>query len=282
MYTTIFNTRPKKENKLQFCQRIVGLLNEIEFYSSGYIYSGQKMLNCLFKYSELNHGYSSIDDLLNESGHSNSSIFKLCNMPNDIIEEEDILINIDIIMNCLYSYNDSNDNYFCSEEQSSKTIEIIFKAINEYLLSNGLKLYDDEKKQQVFIVENATTIDINDIDEKNIKDKIISYYDYRNANNLDEKKDIIVSIIGKLEAKKQEIGSILGTKIADMFSNYANNFNLRHNNSNPNYKKYFNQQIANLSEEELLKWYDYIFAFMINIYLSLDNLKNVNVNDGYK
>ena len=47
-------------------------------------------------------------------------------------------------------------------------------------------------------------------------------------------------------------------------------------------KKYYNEKIAKMSKEEILEWWNYIFAFMINIYMSLDKLKDVNINDGYK
>lgn len=75
---------------------------------------------------------------------------------------------------------------------------------------------------------------------------------------------------------------MLGTKIADMFSNYANNLNLRHNNVSVDYKKYYNKSVAELNNEDILKWYDYVFAFMVNIYISIDKLKNININNGYK
>ena len=68
VYTTIFEVKPKKENKKEFCKRIVRLLNEIYFYNDGCIDSnGHIMLNIMFKYSKLNNGYADIDDLLNES-----------------------------------------------------------------------------------------------------------------------------------------------------------------------------------------------------------------------
>ena len=115
-----------------------------------------------------------------------------------------------------------------------------------------------------------------------LKSEIISYYDYKNVDDLEEKKKVIFSLISKLESRKNDISKIMGNKIADMFSNYANNFNLRHNNVDENYKKYYNKQIADMNEEEILKWWNYIFAFMINVYLNLNKLKDVNINDSYK
>ena len=57
---------------------------------------------------------------------------------------------------------------------------------------------------------------------------------------------------------------------------------MRHDNINPEYKKYYNKTIAELEKNEILKWYDYIFVFMINTYINLDVLKKVNINGGYK
>ena len=77
-YVTIFKTQPKRENKQEFCKRIVNLLNEMEFCSDDDIYNnGEKMLNIMFKYSKFNSGYDSIDDLLNESDKNYSNIFPL-------------------------------------------------------------------------------------------------------------------------------------------------------------------------------------------------------------
>lgn len=282
-YTTIFKTKPKKENKREFCQRITSLLNEIEFCIDNYIYKdGEKMLNVMFKYCKLNNGYASIDDLLNEADESYANIFDLCKTNNSNIDDEEILVNIDILVNSLYDFRKTDDRYFYKESKAIETIDVLLKAINQYLLSNGYKLEYDKDKEQVFIVNNEIAIDIEDVDDEKLKSEIISFYDYKKASDIEEKKKIILILIGKLESRKNDIDKLLGTKIADMFSNYANNLNLRHNNVSVDYKKYYNKSVAELNNEDILKWYDYVFAFMVNIYISIDKLKNININNGYK
>ena len=282
-YTTIFKTKPKKENKREFCQRITSLLNEIEFCIDNYIYKdGEKMLNVMFKYCKLNNGYASIDDLLNEADESYANIFDLCKTNNSTIDDEEILVNIDILVNSLYDFRKTDDRYFYKESKAIETIDVLLKAINQYLLSNGYKLEYDKDKEQVFIVNNEIAIDIEDVDDEKLKSEIISFYDYKKASDIEEKKKIILILIGKLESRKNDIDKLLGTKIADMFSNYANNLNLRHNNVSVDYKKYYNKSVAELNNEDILKWYDYVFAFMVNIYISIDKLKNININNGYK
>lgn len=282
-YTTIFKVKPKSKNKKEFCQRIISLLDEVEFCSDGYVYNdGQRMLNVMFKYCKLNNGYASIDDLLNEADKPYASIFDLCKINNSNIDDEEILVNIDILVNSLYDFKKTNDRYFYRESKAIETIDILLKAVNQYLLSNGYKLEYDEDKEQVFIVDNEIAIDIEEIEDEKLKSEIISFYDYKNAKDVEEKKKIMLILIGKLESRKNDIEKLLGSKIADMFSNYANNLNLRHNNISESYKKYYNKAVADLSEEEIIKWYDYVFAFMINIYLSLDKVKDINVNGGFK
>lgn len=283
VYSTIFKTKPKKDNKQEFCQRIVSLLNEVEFCIDGRIYNnGEIMLNTMFKYSKFNNGYNSIDDLLNEANKHYKNIFKLSTIATPNIDDEMILVNIDILVNCLYEFEETNNRHFYKRNKAIETLDILLKAVNQYLLVNGYKLENDEDKRQVFIVDNDAAIDIEGIDDEKLRSDIISFYDYKNADDIEEKKKIILILIGKLESRKDEISEKFGSKIADMVGNYANNLNLRHININESYKKCYNKTVADLGEDELVNWYNYIFAFMINIYLNLDKVKNININNGYK
>ena len=283
VYSTIFKTKPKKDNKQEFCQRIVSLLNEVEFCIDGRIYNtGEIMLNTMFKYSKFNNGYNSIDDLLNEANKHYKNIFKLSTIATPNIDDEMILVNIDILVNCLYEFEETNNRHFYKRNKAIETLDILLKAVNQYLLVNGYKLENDEDKRQVFIVDNDAAIDIEGIDDEKLRSDIISFYDYKNADDIEEKKKIILILIGKLESRKDEISEKFGSKIADMVGNYANNLNLRHININESYKKCYNKTVADLGEDELVNWYNYIFAFMINIYLNLDKVKDININNGYK
>lgn len=281
-YTTIFKTKPKKENKTSFCIRICNLLSGIEILSvdNNNTLCGMEMLNYLFKYSKYNNGYYDIDDLLNETNNSYGNIYDLCNQSDYNIWEDEILSNIEIIVNCFYQFSTNKYCRFWHQEESLKNIEVLFKAIRSYLLCSGYKLVEDNDR--LCIIESEIAIDVDLIEDESLKSEVSSFYDYKNANDIEEKKKIMLILIGKLESRKDDIDKLLGSKIADMFSNYANNLNLRHNNISADYKKYYNKSVAELNDEDILQWYNYIFAFMINIYLSIDKLKNININDGYK
>ena len=281
-YESIFNVKPKTEHKKEFCQRVVSLLDEINFVIDDYNYNdGKKMINAMFKYSKLNNGYVGVDDLLNESEKRYRSIFELFRLNNVDINSEEILANIDILFNCLHTFDASEHMYFYDSDKALQSINVIDKAIEQYLLSSGYRLRYIEEKKQFFIVPNEIAIDIEKVTDNKIKNEIINFYNYKNANDIEGKKKIMLILIGKLESRRSDIGKIMGSKIEDSFSNYANNFNLRHNNISQNYIKCYNKSIAALSDEDILKWYDYIFAFMINIYLCLNDLKDVNINNGY-
>lgn len=281
-YTTIFKTKPKKENKVSFCIRICNLLSGIDIISidNNDVLHGMEMLNYLFKNSRYNTGYYDIDDLLNETNNSYGNIYDLCNQHTYGIWEEEILANIEIIVNCFYQFGSNKYCKFWHKEESLKNIEVLFKAIRAYLLCSGYKLV--ECNDRLCIIESEIAIDVDLIEDGSLKSEVLSFYDYKNTNDIEEKKKIMLILIGKLESRKDDIDKLLGSKIADMFSNYANNLNLRHNNISVDYKKYYNKSVAELNDEDILQWYDYVFAFMINIYLSIDKLKNININNGYK
>ena len=284
-YTTIFKTKPKKENKNKFCKRISSLLNDIEVVNvndSNVILNGKEMLDFMFKYAPFNAGYKDIDDLLKEASDNHGNIFDLCRQIDVNIWDNELLSNIEIIVNCFYGFksNEYGYGYYYKKDKALKNIELLFNAIREFLLSNGYKLAESEDR--LCIVDNEIAIDMEEIEDEKLKSEIINFYDYKNAADAEEKKKIMLILIGKLESRKNDIEKLLGSKIADMFSNYANNLNLRHNNISEDYKKYYNKAVADLSEEEIIKWYDYVFAFMINIYLSLDKVKDINVNGGFK
>ena len=279
-YSTIFKTKPKKENKINFCKRITNLLDDIYIMDSqSTVLNGWEMLNYLFKHATVNAGYASVDDLLMEADENYNNIYQMCKNDEYWITDDELLANIEIIINCFYGL-DIEDVYYFKKDDILKNIELLFGAIKEFLLCYGYKL--EESSDRLCIVENEIAIDVENIENAKIKDEVISFYDYKNANDIEEKKKVMSILIGNLESRKNDIAKLLGSKIADMLSNYVNNLNLRHNNIDESYKKYYNKAVADLSKEEMIKWYDYVFAFMINIYLSLDKVKDINVNGGFK
>lgn len=269
MYKSIFEKKLNKEHKREFCQRVVNLINETCLYYDYITYNGENLINFLFKKSKLNNGFYSVNDLLEENGLK--SIWTLQSMASNAIHEEDILANIEILLNCLLEFNKKYDD---------ENVTIATKAMKNYLLSIGYK--STIESGVIRIVENNMAIDVDNIADIQLRDDVITYYDYKNVFNKVEKRRIIVDLINILEPKKDLIKKILGNKVEDLYRFYANNIQLRHNNTDPAVKSYYNKSIADLNDEELVKWYDFIFAFNFNIYVNINKLKNININEGCK
>lgn len=274
MYKSIFDVKPKTERKDNVCNRMVDLIEEIKYEVGNYIIGGKTLINYLFRKSKLNNGYSSIDDLL-----VTYEIVSIWDLADDELEENeisdnDIMANLEIILNCLLMVDISKIH------SGIEIITLINKAACNYLLSLGYKIKLD--KEKICIIKNDTCVDVDNIDDIQIKNDVITYYDYKNAFNKVEKRRIIVDLINILEPKKDLIKKILGNKIEDLYRFYANNIQLRHNNIDPAVKGYYNKSIANLSDAELVEWYDFVFAFNFNIYVNINKLKNININEGCK
>ena len=192
-YKSIFDTKPKKENAYKFAMRIVALLSSLYIYD-GRI-AGLDMLNKLFRKCSLNQGYATIDDLLKEENENYASFFRWNTRKTNVCcEENEVLSNIDIIANILGS---TPSNAFM--EEGKENLGLIFKAIEGYLLSIGLKLYYADGSDQLSIIPNDVTIDVDEIADDNVKEDILTYYDYRTTNNRQEKKKILTHLLNGFE-----------------------------------------------------------------------------------
>ena len=266
MYKSIFDVKPKAEKKEYVCNRIIDLIDEITYDIENYIGSGKTVINYLFRKSELNNGYSSIDDLLAANGIVSIWDFIEEELDETEISDNDIMANLEIIINCLLKV-DSSKMY-----SGMEIITLIKKAACNYLLSFGYKIKFNKEEGRAYIILNDTCVDVDNIADIQLRDDVITYYDYKNVFNKVEKRRIIVDLIKK----------ILGNKVEDLYGFYANNIQLRHNNTDPAVKSHYNKSIADLNDEELVKWYDFIFAFNFNIYVNINKLKNININEGCK
>ena len=276
MYKSIFDVKPKAEKKEYVCNRIIDLIDEIKYEIGNYIARGKTVINYLFRKSELNNGYSSIDDLLIANGIVSIWDFIEEELDEDEISDNDIMVNLEIIINCLLKVDSSKMH------SGMEIITLINKAACNYLLSLGYKIKSNKEEGKAYIILNDTCVDVDNIADIQLKDDVITYYDYKNVFNKVEKRRIIVDLINILEPKKDLIKKILGNKVEDLYRFYANNIQLRHNNTDPAVKSYYNKSIADLTDEELVEWYDFIFAFNFNIYVNINKLKNININEGCK
>ncbi len=81
-------------------------------------------------------------------------------------------------------------------------------------------------------------------------------YDYRGfEGDLGEKKSMLIRMLGEVEPKRKELERLSRPLSTDLFF-IANNFDLRHNNTDPSDRGKYRPFIAKMSNAELEGWYD--------------------------
>lgn len=284
-YKSIFDTEQKKDNPQQFCTRIVTMLNSIEFrYKNGaaILKNGYLFINEIFKFSSFSDVFTSIEDILKAENMYYNDIFSI-SMGEELVDDYELFANIEIIANCIGTFrNDDSEivkpiDHFLYNDIKKK----IFRIMDHYLLFYGYKLIYNEHLEKFIIAESDIAINIDEIADISIQEEVLDFYNYRNKNNIKEKQKSLYFIFYALEHKTAEIKKILGNGIFTAFQTYANNIGIRHNNLEQSYK-HFSPAVAELKEDELIEWYDYIYAFAINIYMNIDKVKNININDKFK
>lgn len=276
-YTSIFEKKSSSNNSFNFCRRIDSLIDRLKSYTYGKF--SYDLLDEIFLTLPFNNGFCSIQDILTESD-SKYKTFKWMGKDSSYASIECILANIDIVINCLvedknklrYPLNENKENYKVSTN--------IVKACNEFLFSLGLKLYYSGEKYE--IVENDISIDLTSITNEELKDDVLSYYNYLNKNNYKNKKEILTNLIIKLEGNRTDIQKLYGKGIEQAIFMYGNSLNLRHDNINQNNKGHFKPAVSKLTEEELIEWYDYVYPLAINTYIYLQKLKDINCTNDFK
>lgn len=275
-YKSIFDIKVNGDNRQAFCERLVNLLSgDLFIVRGGCGYDGYSMLNILFKKCPFNPGYESIEDLLKERNTSYQTIESLVEFGGYTSNDDELLANIEIIINVL-EYGQNHDDFYQKEEY----VCLVYRAIENYLLSIGYKMI--KSNGRLAIVENDIKINIDEIKDNNLKEDILNYYDYKNENNVDEKRKILTNMLIKLDGKRANISRIFGSHLEQQLFCYANNFQLRHINIDPKVKKDYKETIADLSNNEYIEWYDFIYSLAINIYQKLDILKDVNISGNFK
>lgn len=275
-YTSVFERKSSATRKQNFCKRMITFINMLKD-SSGRV--GYAVLNKVFLTLPFNNGFTSISDLLNEIDSKYYTFSQMSDNPL-LMDDESILANIDILVNCLIENKDELRVIFRYHNENYNTAGLIIKSCNEYLFSIGLKLeYSGEKYE---IIENDVTIDINKIENQDMKDDILTYYNYINKNSYKVKKEILTNIIIKLESNRTDIQKLFGKGIEQALFMYGNSLNLRHDNITSTNKGHYKPAVANLKEEELIEWYDYVYPLAINTYIYLKKLKDVNCTNDFK
>lgn len=253
-YKSIFNRKSDLSSIIDFSKRVDNLINMIGIHD---IYG--EINRVFINYYE--KGYSNIYDFLKCHFNFNTlDIFYSSKSVFEAIPEDLVFANIEIYANCFYILS---KKYTYHIEQ----IERVLEAFSNFLTFRSFELvFDDEKFN---ILEADLPVNINDIQDEEVKFDFITYYNYTNIGNLHEKKKLLSSLALKIEKRKAEIKSILGNDILRSCNYYANQYDIRHDN---------NDNIMNLSDNEIENWYNYIYAIFINVIVNVENLKAIKIS----
>ena len=269
MYNSVLDAKIDGNNKKAFCDRLISLL--LDFYNTQSLERLNNCLNNLILPVSFNQGFAKYYDMLENAGYK--SIIKLNYVKKDYIELNDILANIEVIINCFFEMNEVESN-------KKVIIDLIFKSCEKFISANGFK-FKDGSDGKYRITQKDLPINIDDLENITEKDDILNYYNFSNTKNIHLKKMILTNLAIELDGKRKKICQVFGKNMDNSFFNYANNIEIRHKNTAIESSNY-NGSIANLTEEELINWYDYIYSLALIINNNIDKLKIINVSSGCK
>lgn len=167
--------------------------------------------------------------------------------------------------------NLSHTDYFVPPHRRTE-IELYIQNVYIIIEKIGyMKAFDEEFHVIIFVPKSPEAIAVAEIIEPTLSYKTIEYNHYSMKGNLNKKKEIILKYADLLEARRQNLKSINSSLEQDVFS-LLNNINIRHNNIDPKSSSY-HKYIADMSNDELEKWYDETYQVCLLCFLELDNIE---------
>ena len=132
------------------------------------------------------------------------------------------------------------------------------------------KAYIEDDYKVLLVKDDVDTINTATIVNDNIADLIMEYNDFKIAENIGEKKKILIELSNYLEPKRQELKSKNSKLESNLFMAF-NKLNIRHNNLEGKEKE---EYTTKLNDNELLKWYDKTYNLIL-IAIRLLELNNI-------
>ncbi|MBO6241131.1 MAG: hypothetical protein J6O61_09955 [Butyrivibrio sp.] len=140
-----------------------------------------------------------------------------------------------------------------------------------------IKTINDE----IMIVEkNAVAIEVAD-KVPELADIIIEYNHYLLKGDLNRKKELLKRIADALEPERKELNGINKSATDDFFF-MVNNWNIRHNNCNPNDAKNYNSKFDSFSTAQKEECYDLVYEQGLALYVMKEQLGRTKKIDSLK
>lgn len=132
----------------------------------------------------------------------------------------------------------------------------------------------------IFVEKNQAAISVAEIVSQELSYKVISYNHHSMKGDIESKKTILLQLATELEAKRELLRKANKVLESDLFFLF-NNINIRHNNCDKNGTK-FKALVADMSKEEIEKWYDDTYQMCLIAFLEIEHLERKDEIDKLK
>ncbi|MDE6244216.1 MAG: hypothetical protein K2M50_01000 [Treponemataceae bacterium] len=184
-----------------------------------------------------------------------------------------MLLFVELVCNFWKLANKKIDN---NKVKPYQNFILLREILNDVLEKVNYKAYYNKEQEQVIVVEDKPEVTaVAEIAPEPIALDIIKYNHHTLKENIELKKKILLAMGADLEPKRKQLKTINST-LEDNIFRMLNEFNLRHNNVNPQDNKNYRADIAALSSQQMEEWYDELYQMILLAYLTLDNIERGN------
>lgn len=170
------------------------------------------------------------------------------------IKEENFLYYLQFILNMRYTMIKQNKNYIIPENGNIVLLNI------PLILEKMNYTYQNFEDKVIIVKRNADVDSIVDKVPLSLAKRLLEYNDFRNENDIKEKREVLKAIDLHIENSKKEISG-LDNKLYNAIGTVVNEMGVNHA---------INKKFQNLTEPELIKWYDKCFLMMIHSIRALE------------
>lgn len=147
------------------------------------------------------------------------------------------------------------------------------EMMDEILSEMNQKAYYDPETEQCLIGEDSPQVTAAvEALEPETASQILRYNHRQLAGDIAGKRVVLKNLADYLEGRKDELKSINAQLFTDI-SSAVNNLNIRHNNLDHRNQNRYKEKLAQMSPEELEKWYDDVYQMILLAILEMDNVE---------
>jgi len=262
----IFEQLSSQWNLATEVERLDMLFRRSNYVTSKYAdYSLDKFVN-FYCFSGWKSRGRSIDvaDFLNALGYDTIIV-------NAKINYGDFLSLIELVFNFwkLAERRLERDNTFQHCDDFNHLFNVLLSCLSHY---NHTFIYDEKKEQILVIEDNPAAITVAEIIDPDSAISVLRYNHHILRGDVEEKRKILNLMGQALEPRRKDLKNI-NSKSEDNIFYFLNKLHIRHNNTDEKDKKYYEEHVASMSENELEQWYDELYQMLLFAFLELDQVE---------